>query len=247
MSAHRLPATPPLDLSALVERRPSAEVQEFLRALAGPGAEGESAADVMRRLQRQVRDFLLEYKFGLDEVATKVGILREQFDATAAISPIEHVKTRVKSPESLSRKVAARGLPGDLDQIRAQVRDIAGVRITCPYVADVRLVAAALERQGDLTVLEVKDYIASPKPNGYRSLHLIVEVPVFLADRTVQVPVEIQIRTIAMDFWASAEHELRYKFDGRVPEEHSRIMVEIAETACALDDQMSELRRVLLT
>jgi putative GTP pyrophosphokinase len=151
----------------------------------------------------------------------------------------------MKSLESLAEKVQRRGLDPDLGTIRGTIQDIAGMRITCPYVADVYLIAHALRRQEDLTVLQTKDYIASPKDNGYRSLHLIVEVPVFLAERTARVPVEIQLRTIAQDFWASTEHELRYKFDGVVPEHLSRAMSEIAGTTTALDEQMAAMRSSL--
>ncbi|PWH07750.1 GTP pyrophosphokinase [Brachybacterium endophyticum] len=221
------------------------QAMEFLRRLAGPDAEQLDTETMLRRMQGRMRSFLLEYKFALDEVSTKVGILREQFDAAHEHSPIEHVKTRLKSVESLMAKIALRGVPADLTQIREQIFDIAGLRVTSPYVADVHLVADALRRQEDLTVLQEKDYIAAPKPNGYRSLHLIVRVPVFLAEKTVHVPVEIQLRTIAMDFWSSTEHSLRYKFDGDVPEQHSRRMSQIAETTRELDEQMAELRRVL--
>jgi putative GTP pyrophosphokinase len=241
MSADR-PTDDPTDFP---RARIDPRAMDFLRRLAGPDAEQLDAETMLRRMQQRMREFLMEYKFGLEEVSTKVGILREQFDAAHDHSPIEHVKTRLKSVESLTAKIVARGVPAELDAVREQIHDIAGLRITSPYVADVYLVADALRRQEDITVLEEKDYIAAPKPNGYRSLHLIVRVPVFLADRTVHVPVEIQLRTIAMDFWASTEHSLRYKFDGDVPEALSRRMSQIAETARELDDQMAELRGVL--
>jgi putative GTP pyrophosphokinase len=241
MSAERASAAVPSFSGHGVDPR----ALDFLRRLAGPDAEHADAETMLRRMQQRMRGFLMEYKFGLDEISTKVGILREQFDAQHDHSPIEHVKTRLKSAESLTQKIVARGVAADLDAIRAQIFDIAGLRITCPYVADVYLVSDAIRRQEDLEVLQVKDYIAEPKPNGYRSLHLIVQVPVFLADRTVEIPVEIQLRTIAMDFWASTEHSLRYKFDGDVPDEHSRRMSQIAETTRELDEQMAELRRVL--
>lgn len=221
------------------------QASEFLRELAGADIPVEEMEQMMRQMQRRARMFLMEYRFGLDEISTKVSILRDQFDLTEDHSPIEHMKTRMKSLESLAAKARSRGLPADFEVVRENIYDIAGMRITCPYVADTYLVAETLQGQADLTVLEKKDYIANPKPNGYRSLHLIVEVPVFLAERTVQVPVEIQLRTIAMDFWASAEHELRYKFSGSVPQELSDTMGRIAGTATELDRQMADLRQAL--
>jgi putative GTP pyrophosphokinase len=224
-----------------IEPRTAAFFREFVDAT----LDGEQLRASMMRAQKQMQIFLMEYRFGLSEISTKVSILREQFDLTEDHSPIEHVKTRMKSLESLAEKVQRRGLDPDLGTIRGTIQDIAGMRITCPYVADVYLIAHALRRQEDLTVLQTKDYIASPKDNGYRSLHLIVEVPVFLAERTARVPVEIQLRTIAQDFWASTEHELRYKFDGVVPEHLSRAMSEIAGTTTALDEQMAAMRSSL--
>ncbi|MFC0675825.1 GTP pyrophosphokinase [Brachybacterium hainanense] len=229
----------------LVPSQLSANAVDAVRALAGPEADALDVDAMLKQIQRTFVSFRLEYKFGLDEVSTKVAILREQFDQTEDHSPIEHVKTRLKSIDSMLEKTVRRGCEPSLESIRANILDIAGMRVTCPYVEDVYLVAGALRRQEDLTILQVKDYIADPKPNGYRSLHLVVAVPVYLADRTLQVPVEVQIRTIAMDFWASAEHELRYKFAGEVPEELSRTMGEIALTARNLDEQMTGLRTAL--
>lgn len=189
-----------------------------------------------------VRSFIAEYEYGLQEVSTKVEILQDQFLLRGGHNPIEHVKTRVKSPESIVDKARRRGVRLELSAIRQEIRDIAGMRITCPYVSDAYQVADALRRQQDLVTLLVKDYIANPKPNGYRSLHLHVSVPVFLPDQTIHVPVEVQIRTIAMDFWASTEHELRYKFAGELPPEVSRTLSDVAATATALDAQMAQLR-----
>ena len=153
--------------------------------------------------------FRIEYKFGIDEVLTKINILREEFEYTQNHSPIEHVRTRLKTMESLLGKVVRTKCPLDLDSVRTNIRDIAGIRVVCAFASDVYWIAQMLSDQPDITVVEVKDYIAKPKPNGYQSLHLIVQVPVFLSDRTVHVYVELQIRTIAMDFW-----------DGRGPRAH---------------------------
>src|SRR3954447_355589 len=195
-----------------------------------------------RQLQSRLAAFMLEYKFGLDEVLTKINILREEFELGHDYSPIEHVKSRVKSIDSLGEKVQRIQCPPDLDVIRERVRDIAGVRVTCTFVKDVSRFALMLTQQRDLTVLELKDYVTNPKPNGYRSLHVIVSVPVFLSDRTVHIPVEVQIRTMAMDFWASVEHQVYYKYGGRVPEHLRETLSVVARTAAALDLQMEHLR-----
>ena len=184
---------------------------------------------------------MLSYKFGLDEVLTKVTILKEEFSYIHHYSPIEHVHSRVKSPESILRKALRKNCPLTVDDIKTQLSDIAGIRITCSFVADTYVILDLLRNQDDITVIEVKDYIATPKPNGYQSLHLIVEVPVFMSDRVEPVRVEIQIRTVAMDFWASVEHKIYYKYDGAVPAE---LLAELKEAAVAvnrLDVRMERL------
>ncbi|TYL45668.1 GTP pyrophosphokinase family protein [Nocardioides sp. BGMRC 2183] len=194
--------------------------------------------DVRRRLLR----FRLRYKFALDEVTTKISILREEFEETHDHSPIEHVRTRLKSPESVIAKVARVGCEPTVEGITANIRDIAGVRVVCPFESDVYWISDMLTSQPDVTVLEVEDYIATPKPNGYRSLHLIIEIPVYLSDRTEHVPVELQIRTIAMDFWASVEHTIYYKYDGTVPTGLLDELRTAAMTAASLDAMMGDLR-----
>lgn len=226
-----------------VEFPQSVEESEYIQLIRGLLPEQQQDVDeAMRSLRDQFAGFMSEYEYGLREVMTKVSILRDEYEREDGHGPIEHVKTRLKSPDSILKKLVVRGYPMSMAGVRQNIRDIAGVRITCPYATDVYLVASALADQPDLTVLQSKDYIHAPKPNGYRSLHLIVSVPVFLSSRTVDVPVEIQIRTIAMDFWASVEHQLRYKYDGIVPEAHSRTLEEIAATAKDLDDQVAALR-----
>ena len=220
---------------------------EFFRALAGPDAEGRDPEEVMREVQARLARFRQQYKFGIDEVLTKITILREEFEETQGYGPIEHVKTRLKTLDSLLDKVARLGVEPDLEAIRCTIRDIAGIRVTCAFIDDTYRLADMLTRQPDLTVLETKDYIGSPKPNGYQSLHLIVEVPVFLSDRTVHVPVEVQIRTIAMDFWASVEHQVYYKYDGAVPSHLRETLRQVAGIATDLDDQMGRLREEVRT
>ncbi|MDO5645352.1 MAG: GTP pyrophosphokinase family protein [Dermabacter sp.] len=216
----------------------------FLRALIGEDAPTAASDpdDVLRTVRSKLENFLMPYEFGLKEVLTKVEILSGEFEATLPHNPIEHVKTRVKTMDSLLGKLVRTNCPPDLAEIKKNIRDIGGVRITCSYVEDCYKVARALALQPDITLLEEKDYIQYTKPNGYRSLHLIVEVPVFLSTGTVRVPIEIQIRTIAMDFWASAEHELIYKFKGELPDDMREHLRQIALTAASLDEQMGHVR-----
>jgi putative GTP pyrophosphokinase len=181
------------------------------------------AANVVARVdpfeaREEFARLMMSYKFGLDEVMTKVNILKEEFTYIHDYSPIEHVGSRLKSAESILKKAQRKNCPLTVEQIREQISDIAGIRITCSFVADTYLIRDMLAGQADITVVDVKDYIANPKPNGYQSLHLIIEVPVFMSDRVEAVRVEIQIRTVAMDFWASVEHKIYYKYDGEVPD-----------------------------
>ncbi|QMU96974.1 GTP pyrophosphokinase family protein [Microbacterium esteraromaticum] len=196
---------------------------------------------------KQLRDafqrFLREYEFGMREVETKISILRDEFTHMHAYNPIEHVKSRLKSPDSIVEKVARKGIDADFEVIRREITDIAGVRVTCSFVSDVYRLFDLLTQQDDVTVRAVKDYIAQPKENGYRSLHAIVEVPVFLSTGPVLIPVEVQFRTIAMDFWASLEHKIHYKFAGRVPGHLVQSLTDAAEAAGELDVRMERLHR----
>ena len=201
-----------------------------------------SAAE-LRGMRDDLQRFLMEYRFGMQEIETKIGILRDEFLLTHDYNPIEHVSSRVKSPDSLVEKVQRKGIEADFDSIRARIMDIAGVRITCSFVADAYRLFDLLTEQDDVRVLHVKDYIATPKPNGYKSLHAIVEVPVFLSTGRIDVPVEVQFRTIAMDFWASLEHKIYYKYDTRVPEALVASLKDAADTAAELDQRMQRLHR----
>jgi putative GTP pyrophosphokinase len=216
-------------------------VDRLLAAADEPG-HGEQLPADLRELQRGLVRFRLRYKFAIDEVTTKISILREEFEETHDHSPIEHVRTRLKSTDSLFAKAAKRGVEPSMESIADEIHDIAGVRVVCPFVSDVYWIKDMLTGQSDVTVLEVEDYIAAPKPNGYRSLHLIIKVPVFLSDRTEHVPVELQIRTIAMDFWASIEHSIYYKYDGAVPPGLLDELGSAARTAADLDTTMARLR-----
>jgi putative GTP pyrophosphokinase len=231
----------------LVEQQSSTEPARALleQIITHPGLGGEdeeATAARLRDLQREFTRFRLRYKFAIDELTTKIAILREEFEQTHDHNPIEHVRSRLKSPESIFSKATRIGCPLSLPEIQARIHDIAGVRLTCAFESDVYWIADMLTSQSDVTVVQVEDYVANPKPNGYRSLHLIVEVPVYLSDRTEQVEVELQIRTIAMDFWASVEHKIYYKYDGEVPPGLLDELRVAAATAHDLDARMARLR-----
>ncbi len=192
-------------------------------------------------LRREFHRTLMVYKFGIDEMMTKINILREDFGFTHDHNPIEHVKSRLKTPDSLIEKATRKNIPLTLDAIRGNIYDIAGIRITCSFVSDVYRIFDLITEQRDVRVVEVEDYIARPKDNGYRSLHAIVEVPVFMSDRVQPVFVELQIRTVAMDFWASVEHKIFYKYDKAVPTELRDELRAAADTARDLDMRMETL------
>jgi len=188
---------------------------------------------------------MLEHRFGMDEVVTKLNILRDEFTHLHDYNPIESVSSRLKSPESLLEKIQRKGLSLDdhpsFDDVRERVIDIAGVRVVCSFTSDVYRVFDVLAQQPDLRIVEVRDYIIEPKPNGYRSLHVLVEVPVFLSEGPRPVRVEVQFRTIAMDFWASLEHKIYYKYRRDVPAELLAGLRDAAETAYTLDMNMERL------
>jgi putative GTP pyrophosphokinase len=201
-----------------------------------------SAAE-LREMRDEFERFLMEYRFGMQEVETKLGILRDEFQLVHDYNPIEHLASRVKSPDSLVEKVQRKGIDPDFASIREHITDIAGVRVTCSFVSDAYRLFDLLAAQDDIRVITVKDYIAQPKSNGYKSLHAIVEVPVFLSSGRVEVPVEVQFRTIAMDFWASLEHKIYYKYDTNVPAGLLDELKDAADTAAELDERMERLHR----
>lgn len=182
-----------------------------------------------------------QYRFGITELQTKLDILRTEFLLLHDYNPIEHVSSRLKPMSSILEKLERKGLPVGEEHIRTAVTDVAGLRVVCSFRSDVYAVAQMLSDQADVTVLRVRDYIAEPKPNGYRSLHLLVEVPVFLSREVVPVTAEIQLRTAAMDFWASLEHKIMYKYRGSVPDDVRAELSSSALVADRLDQQMHDL------
>ncbi len=201
----------------------------------------EDVSEALLEVREDVARFLMSYKFAIDTLMTKVNILSEEFRYTHDHNPIEHADSRLKSPSSILEKARRRGVPLDLDSISEHILDIAGIRISCSFLSDTYAIRDLLSGHEDIRVTEEKDYISSPKSNGYRSLHLLVSTPVRMSDRTVEVPVEFQIRTIAMDFWASLEHKIYYKYDQAVPQELLDELRTAAETAHRLDETMERL------
>lgn len=186
------------------------------------------------------------YNSALKEVGTKVEILNDEFQHVHQYNPIEYIKSRIKSPESIVKKLKRYGYESTIDNMVNYVNDIAGIRIVCSFTSDIYRMAEMIGKQNDLTVLSVKDYIKHPKQSGYKSYHMLVTVPIFLSDRVVDTKVEIQIRTIAMDFWASLEHKIYYKFEGNAPDYISRDLQECAEIVSMLDAKMLSLNEAIL-
>ena len=160
---------------------------------------------------------MLIYNSALKEMGTKVEILNDEFQHVHQYNPIEYVKTRLKTPESIVKKLKRYGHEDSIQNMIEYCNDIAGIRIVCSFTSDIYRLADMIGKQNDITVISIKDYIKNPKPSGYKSYHMIVTIPIFLSDRMVDTKVEIQIRTIAMDFWASLEHKIYYKFEGHAP------------------------------
>ena len=212
------------------------------------GTLGDLQIEDLPGFMEQFSNLMQEYRAGIREIRTKFEILDEDTQVRLDRNPIHAITTRLKSPASLLEKLQRKGYPVTLESIRANLFDVAGVRVVCNYLSDVEDVAQALLRQDDVRLIERKDYIANPKPSGYRSLHLVVSVPVFLSDRRREVPVEVQLRTIAEDFWASLEHRLRYKNDevlqarGAEVDDIRARLVESAHLIAAIDQAMERIR-----
>ena len=185
------------------------------------------------------------YNSALKEVGTKLDILNDEFVHIHKYNPIEYIKKRIKTPESIVKKLRSSGYDSTIENMISHVKDIAGIRIVCSFTSDIYRLAEMIGKQNDLTVVCVKDYIKHPKASGYKSYHMLVTVPIFLSDRVVNTKVEIQIRTIAMDFWASLEHKIYYKFEGNAPEYISRDLRECAEIVANLDAKMLQLNEAI--
>lgn len=192
------------------------------------------------------REVTLIYNAALRQVETKLEILNDEFQHVHQYNPIEHIKARIKTPESIVKKLKRHGYESTIDNMVKYVNDIAGIRVICSFTSDIYRLADMIAEQRDIRVMAVKDYITFPKASGYKSYHMIVTVPVYLSDRTVDTKVEIQIRTVAMDFWASLEHKIHYKFEGAAPDHIRNELVECAKMVSDLDARMLQLNNEIL-
>ena len=201
--------------------------------------------DVAKKSAQDFIKLMSYYKCAIMEIETKFNVLNVEYSLEHDRNPINTIKTRLKSPQSIKEKLERQGLDYNVTTIEENIFDVAGVRVVCSFPADVYTLADAILKQDDVKLIKKKDYIENPKPNGYRSLHMIVEIPIFLANEKRAMKVEIQLRTIAMDFWASLEHQLRYKKDIDDSEDVSRELFECAEMSSKLDMRMDNLRKKL--
>ncbi|MBR6872222.1 MAG: GTP pyrophosphokinase family protein [Ruminococcus sp.] len=190
-------------------------------------------------------DQMMIYRAGIKEIRTKLEVLDDEFQTKYSYNPIHHIESRLKSLKSIMLKIKEKGLEVSIDNIRKNVTDIAGIRVICNYLDDIYRIEDMLLAQNDVTLLRRRDYIKTPKQSGYQSLHLIVEVPIFLSDGPIPIPVEIQIRTIAMDFWASLEHKLKYKTDNEVAEDLRYRLKICAKAIQELDTEMQNINNAI--
>lgn len=185
----------------------------------------------------------LIYKSALKQISTKLEILNDEFQHVHRYNPIEHIKSRIKTPESIVKKLKKHGYESTIGNMVKYVNDIAGIRVICSFTSDIYQIAEMISNQSDISVISVKDYIVNPKASGYKSYHMLVTVPVYLSDRIEDAKVEIQIRTVAMDFWASLEHKIHYKFEGNAPDHIKEQLVECSRIVSDLDTRMLNLNK----
>lgn len=207
----------------------------------------EETVERFRKTFLQSKQLMTYYSCALLEVETKFRVLNQQFSLEQEHNPIETIKTRLKSMESIMDKLYRKKLPFEVSTVEACLTDVAGIRVICPFLEDIYRLADCLLQQDDVKLIRMKDYIREPKDNGYRSLHLIVEIPIFLQNEKKQMKVEVQLRTIAMDFWASLEHRLRYKKDLDA-ELFSMLAAELkdcAEASASLDKRMEAVKNTI--
>lgn len=208
----------------------------------------EEFMKIMKNNTKPMNTLMAYYRCAIMEVETKFNVLNEQFSLEYDRNPIESIKSRIKSMESLAKKVRERNVPITVEGIEENIHDVAGIRVICSFPEDIYMLADCLLQQDDITLIEKKDYIQNPKPSGYRSLHLIVSVPIFLKNEKRNMKVEVQLRTIAMDFWASLEHKLRYKknIPAQVADGLAKELKDCAEQSASLDRKMQEIRNKLV-
>ena len=194
----------------------------------------------------QWKSVMFLYDSALKEINTKIEILNNEFVHIYNYNPIEHIKSRLKTPDSIVKKLKRYGFEVTIDNMVEKLSDIAGIRIICSFTSDIYQIAEMITKQSDVTVLYVKDYIKNPKPNGYKRYHMVVKIPIYLTDGPVDTKVEIQIRTIAMDFWASLEHKIYYKFEGNAPAYLQQELKACADVVNMLDVKMFSLNQAIL-
>ncbi|MDE6064914.1 MAG: GTP pyrophosphokinase family protein [Lachnospiraceae bacterium] len=188
----------------------------------------------------------LIYSAALKQVQTKMEVLNDEFQHVHRYNPIEHIKSRIKTPESIVKKLKRKGYESTIDNMVMYVDDIAVIRIICSFASDIYRIAEMIGEQKDIKILSIKDYITYPKASGYKSYHMLVSVPVYLSNKMVETKVEIQIRTVAMDFWASLEHKMHYKFEGDAPEYIKNELIACAKMVSDLDARMLSLNEKIL-
>ena len=208
-------------------------------------ADDEATLEWMQKKSREFMKIMAYYRCALMEIETKFNVLNQEYSLQHDRNPINSIKGRLKSIQSIQEKLRRKGLSASLETIEENINDVAGVRVICSFPEDVYTLSEALLKQDDITLIAKKDYIAHPKPNGYRSLHLIVSVPIFLASEKRIMKVEIQLRTIAMDCWASLEHQLRYKKDFEFTQDMAEELLDCAAISAELDARMDALRKRL--
>ncbi|TDO91991.1 putative GTP pyrophosphokinase [Halanaerobium saccharolyticum] len=194
---------------------------------------------------KEWRELIFMHESAIEEVNTKLKILNNEFKIIHDHNPIEHIKTRVKKPDSIIEKLERKGYEVNLENAKTKINDIAGIRIICSFTDDIYKILEMIKAQDDIEILKVKDYIKNPKENGYRSLHLLIQLPIFLSSQARMTKVEIQIRTIAMDFWASLEHKIYYKYKNDAPDEIPEKLKQSAEMIKKLDQQMLDIKKEL--
>lgn len=187
------------------------------------------------------KEVILVYNSALKEISTKLEILNDEFQHVHQYNPIEHIKSRIKTSESIVKKLKSHGYESTIENMVKYVNDIAGIRIICSFTTDIYRIAGMLERRNDIHIISVKDYIKHPKLSGYKSYHMIVLIPIYLSEQKVNAKVEIQIRTVAMDFWASLEHKINYKFETNVPAHIKEELYSCAKMVSELDAKMLSL------
>jgi len=200
--------------------------------------------DLVHKYARPYKELMAYYRCAMMEVSTKFNVLNEELSLQYDRNPIETIKTRLKSPESIADKLRRQNKPLTVASIEKNLNDVAGVRVICSYASDIYKLADAFLRQDDITLVQSKDYIKNPKPNGYRSLHLIIETPIYLHDEKKVMRVEVQFRTISMDFWASLEHKIRYKKELPVINEVEKELYDCAELSAELENRMERIQEI---